>query len=85
MTLGAGAVQELEEDVDGSGGGPHSFPGQFGGPGAVWVLSAHSPSPFFPIPLPAVARWFGSLGLTRVWEAETTQPGSLWPHCPRAP
>lgn len=47
-------------------GGAHSFPGGFRDPGAVWLLSAHPPSPLFPIPLPAVARCFGSLGLTCV-------------------
>lgn len=66
--------------------GPHSFPGGFWAPGAGILASPCTvPSPSFPFPLPAVARWFGSLGLTRVWETKAAQPGSLWPHCPRAP
>lgn len=51
----------------------------------VWLLPEYPSSPSFPIPLPAVSRCFGSLGLTRVWEGKAAQPGSLWPHCPRAP
>lgn len=67
MNLSAGAVQELEEDVMALEGGSFISRGILGSRSwDVWLLPEYLPSPSFPIPLPAVARWFGSLGLTRV-------------------